>query len=50
MLLTKQSIQKIILRNEELVNDKLDYLIEDNKPIGHKNKSIIVGGFITGCL
>ena len=37
------SVQKIFLRNEELVNDKLDYLIEERKPEGHKNKSVLTG-------
>ena len=44
------SVQKCILRNETLVKDKLDYLIEENKPVGHKNKSIIPDGFVTGSL
>lgn len=34
-------IQKTFLRTEELVHDKLDYLDEDKKPVGHKNKSKI---------
>lgn len=33
----KHSVQRIILRNELLRNDKLDYLIEEKKPEGHKN-------------
>lgn len=37
------SVQKIFLRNEQLVADKLDYLIEDKKPEGHKNKSVLTG-------
>ncbi len=32
-------IQKVFLRTEKLVEDKLDYLIEEKKPDGHKNKS-----------
>jgi hypothetical protein len=44
------SVQKMFLRTEEIVKDKLDYLVEDKKPIGHKNKSIINDGFVTGCL
>ena len=44
------SIQSSILRNEELVKDKLLYLHEDTKPEGHKNKSIIKDGFVSGCL
>lgn len=38
------SVQKTFLRTEELVKDKLDYLIEDKKPEGHKNKSVIEPG------
>jgi hypothetical protein len=34
-------IQKVFLRKIELVNDKLKYLIEEEKPEGHKNKSVI---------
>lgn len=34
----KFAIQSIILRNEILRDDKLKYLIEENKPEGHKNK------------
>jgi hypothetical protein len=37
------SVQKTFLRTEELVKDKLDYLIEEKKPEGHKNKSVITG-------
>lgn len=48
--LKTQSIQKMILRNQELVDDKLDYLHEDKKPKGHKNKSVIEGGYVVGCL
>jgi len=44
------SVQKIILRNEELVKDKLDYLIESKKPEGHKNKFTISDGYVSGCL
>lgn len=44
------SVQKCVLRTETLVKDKLNYLQEDLKPEGHKNKSIIVDGFITGSL
>jgi len=36
-----QGVQRTILRNPELIKDKLDYLIETLKPEGHKNKSII---------
>lgn len=32
------SVQRVILRTSEMQQDKLDYLIEDKKPIGHKNK------------
>ena len=33
----KFAVQRIILRNEELKDDKLKYLIEEEKPEGHKN-------------
>lgn len=33
----KYSIHRVILRNENLLNDKLNYLHEDLKPEGHKN-------------
>lgn len=33
----KHSIQRILLRNEELLKDKLNYLVEELKPEGHKN-------------
>lgn len=42
------SVQKIFLRTEQLVNDKLDYLIEDKKPIGHKNHHVIPDGLVSG--
>lgn len=42
------SVQKVILRTEVLVNDKLDYLIEEKKPQGHKNKFVIEDGFVKG--
>lgn len=44
------SVQKVFLRTEEIVNDKLLYLHEDTKPEGHKNKSVIENGFVSGCL
>jgi len=44
------SVQKVFLRTEVLVNDKLDYLIEEKKPSGHKNKSVIEDGFVSGKL
>ena len=44
------SVQKIFLRTEEIVKDKLLYLHEDTKPEGHKNKSVIKDGFVVGCL
>lgn len=34
-------VHKVFLRTEELVSDKLDYLIEAKKPEGHKNKNVI---------
>jgi len=33
----KYAIQRILLRNEELVSDKIEYLEEEKKPVGHKN-------------
>jgi len=44
------SVQKVFLRTEELVKDKLLYLQEDHKPEGHKNKSIIKDGYVCGKL
>jgi len=44
------SVQKVFLRTEEIVKDKLLYLHEDTKPQGHKNQSIIKDGYIVGCL
>ncbi len=44
------SVQKIILRTEELVSDKLDYLIESKKPQGHKNHHVIKDGNVSGVL
>jgi len=44
------SVQRTILRTETLVKDKLDYLIEEKKPPGHKNKSVIEDGFVSGKL
>jgi len=38
MLKGKFAIQSTILRNEQLRDDKYAYLIEENKPEGHKNK------------
>ena len=38
------SVQKVFLRTEEIVKDKLLYLKEDTKPEGHKNKSVIADG------
>lgn len=43
-------VQKCFLRTEQLVSDKLDYLIEEKKPEGHKNKSIIDGGLVVKTL
>ena len=49
LLKGKYSIQSIILRTETLRDDKLEYLIEEKKPEGHKNKEdleiIGVSGF-----
>lgn len=44
----KFAIQRIILRTEQLRDDKLNYLIEEKKPEGHKNLEdleILVGEF-----
>lgn len=38
LLKGKYAIQSIILRTEELRDDKLEYLLEEKKPEGHKNK------------
>lgn len=38
MLKSKHAIQTVILRNEQLRDDKLAYLLEENKPAGHENK------------
>lgn len=37
LLKGKFAVQRIILRNEELLKDKLNYLVEELKPEGHKN-------------
>jgi len=42
------SVQKIFVRTEEILKDKLDYLHEERKPDGHKNLSVIVDGFVKG--
>lgn len=44
------SVQKIFLRTEEIVKDKLLYLHEETKPDGHKNHHVIEGGYVVGCL
>ena len=44
------SVQKVFLRTEQLVKDKLLYLHEETKPEGHKNQSVIENGYVTGCL
>lgn len=36
-------VTKTFLRCEKLVEDKLDYLEEEKKPDGHKNKSVLTG-------
>lgn len=36
-------VTKTYIRNKEILNDKLDYLIEEKKPEGHKNKSVLTG-------
>lgn len=42
------SVQKVFLRTEELVKDKLDYLIEDKKPEGHRNLKVLENCLISG--
>lgn len=42
------SVQKVFLRTEELVKDKLDYLLEEKKPEGHKNLKILKDCLISG--
>lgn len=49
-IINGKGIQTNIIRNEEMYKDKLLYLHEDTKPEGHKNKSIIENGYVTGCL
>jgi hypothetical protein len=51
-LIKGPGIQKIFINNEEILADKLDYLIESKKPDGHKNMEIEVGcNFkVKGCL
>lgn len=43
-LIKNNSIQRTWIRTEEILNDKLDYLIEEKKPEGHKNHSVIGDG------
>ncbi len=38
-----QGVMKTFLRVPEMVRDKLDYLEEEKKPEGHKNKSVLTG-------
>ena len=48
LLKGKYSVQRIMLNNETLRDDKLKYLIEENKPEGHKNKydmDMVLGDF-----
>ena len=40
-LIKGNSVQSCLLRTEAIVSDKKDYLIEERKPFGHKNKSVI---------
>lgn len=49
MLKGKFAIQTTILRNEQLRDDKYSYLIEANKPEGHKNK-VDLGLIFSGSL
>ncbi len=44
----KHSVQRIIIRKQNILEDKLNYLINDTKPVGHENKydlKVLVGGF-----
>ncbi len=44
----KYAIQRVIIRNRTILEDKLDYLIESNKPEGHQNLvdlNKVYGGF-----
>lgn len=48
LLKGKYAVQRIMLNTEELRDDKLNYLLEENKPEGHRNKtdlSLVFGGF-----
>lgn len=50
LLKGKFAIQRILINNETMRDDKLNYLIETNKPEGHTNKydlDLVVGDFIT---
>lgn len=50
LLKGKFAIQRILINNETMRDDKLNYLSETNKPEGHKNKydlDLVVGDFIT---
>lgn len=44
----KYSIQRVILRTEVLRDEKLEYLVEDLKPEGHKNKKDLQLTFVNG--
>lgn len=49
-LINGKGIQTNIIRCEKMLKDKKEYLHEETKPNGHKNKSVIENGFVTGCL
>lgn len=36
----KFAVQRIVCRTEEIINDKYDYLVEELKPEGHRNKKL----------
>ena len=36
-LKSKYAIQTILIKNERMLKDKLDYLIEELKPLSHQN-------------
>jgi hypothetical protein len=40
-IIQRPGISRTLLRNQELIDDKLLYLIEEHKPEGHKNRKVI---------
>lgn len=48
LLKGKYAIQRIIIRDRDMLNDKLSYLVEENKPEGHRNAfdlGVLVGDY-----